>query len=204
MRRDRRSAVSDRQSAVSDRRSAVGGQRSRPLTTEYSVLSTQYSVLSTQYSVLSTQYSVLSTQYSVLSAQCSVLSTQCSVLSAQYSVLSAQCSVLSTQYSVLSTQYYQLPPAVLDADQKKPLRRSGPPCQAAVGRPQHFFRPVLRPCASADLDQGADDRTDHIVEEAVGLDFQGHEISPPALPCSFLGMLPKSAPSPLPRSTAIS
>ena len=74
----------------------------------------------------------------------------------------------------------------LTLDQEQPLRRRGRAGGAAIGglRAPRPARP--RPGAAAHLDQRADDGADHVVEEPVGLDFQGHEVR---------------ARAPLPRST---
>ncbi len=62
------------------------------------------------------------------------------------------------------------------------MRRRGPARPAAIHRLQHLARPRFRPGAAAHVDQRADDRADHIIEEPVGLDFQGDEVLalPPA------------------------
>ena len=58
------------------------------------------------------------------------------------------------------------------------MRRRGLAGGAAVHGGEHLGRPRLGPDAAAHLDQRAHDRPDHVVEEPVGLDFDGHEILP--------------------------
>ena len=60
---------------------------------------------------------------------------------------------------------------VVDADEKQSLRRRGLAGLAAVAGGEHFGRPVDVALAAADFDERADDRSHHVVEEAVAGDF---------------------------------
>ena len=65
---------------------------------------------------------------------------------------------------------------VIDADEKQAVRRRGLAGAAAVAGGEHFGGPVDVALAAADFDQRADDRADHVVEEAVAGDFDGDAV----------------------------
>src|SRR5262245_23927354 len=60
---------------------------------------------------------------------------------------------------------------IVNAYQKQPLRRGGHSGLGAVAEGEDFGGPVRRLLTFADLDQGADDVADHVIEEAVGFNF---------------------------------
>src|SRR3954466_7466212 len=64
---------------------------------------------------------------------------------------------------------------VLDPDEKQAGRRRRPACLPPLARFQHVTHPRRRPAAAPDLDERADNRTDHVAEEPVGAHVVGDE-----------------------------
>jgi len=65
---------------------------------------------------------------------------------------------------------------VLHLHQTQSLRRGGGAGQATALGAEDFAGPGFGSLAAADLDQRADDDATHVVEEAVGFDFDGDEV----------------------------